>query len=87
MPNKHSRIETAVLDVMAKNFADAIDKTILLECLYSHKCAIHTKSVIILCWAKETFGVQGIAWEYSHGTYYFKNQQDLLLFTLKWLVQ
>ena len=35
-------------------------------------------------WLRETLGEQGQRWEYSRAKFYFKTEQDYLLFVLRW---
>lgn len=35
-------------------------------------------------WLRETMGQQGRRWEYSQTKFYFKTEQDYLLFVLRW---
>ena len=35
-------------------------------------------------WLRETMGEQGRRWDYSQAKFYFKTEQDYLLFVLRW---
>lgn len=73
---------------VAKNMADEINRevlrAILMEQIYPYGCRMYATEAIS-DWVEQTVGPQTVNWDYADGTYYFKQQQDLEFFVLKWI--
>ena len=85
--DKVNQIEQQVLEEVAKNMADDINEQVLtaitMEYIYPYKYDMYGSNEIA-AWVDECVGWQGVDWDYRYGTYYFKRQQDLTMFIIKW---